>query len=265
MNQTKIEWATHTWNPVTGCTPISEGCLNCYAKRMARRLAGRYGYPDAPHHFDVTLHHGRLGEPLHWKKPRLIFVCSMGDLFHEDVPYEIQDHVLIMTQRAPQHTYLLLTKRPDRMLNFFRQFHSAPHDTRPLPNVWLGVTTENQDAANQRVAVLLRIPAALHFISAEPLLGLIDLNRIPGAWDVHQGTGNTIDWVICGGETGPGARPMQTQWAIALRDQCVAADVPFFYKGAGTAMIHKNHFAYPLLGGKRWEQFPDRVTPLGLS
>jgi protein gp37 len=215
---TKIEWATETWNPVTGCTPVSEACQNCYAKRMANRLRGRFGYPeDEP--FRVTLHPEKLDEPLKWKKPRRVFVCSMGDLFHEDVPHSAIQKVLYRVRMAKWHTFLILTKRPERMRAFFMQYYVTGH----IPNLWLGVTAENQARADERIPILLQIPAAVRFVSVEPMMGPVDLS-----WCNY-----TLDWVICGGETGPGARPMHPDWARSLRDQCQEAGTPFFFKSWG--------------------------------
>ncbi len=210
-----IEWTDETWNPITGCTKISAGCKNCYAERMARRLAGRYGYKPQPHHFDVTLHEDKLDKPIHWMKPRMIFVCSMGDLFHEDVPNVWIDDIINIASVANQHTYMILTKRPKRMHEYF-SFNEIPE------NVWAGVTTEHQQAYFSRVAWLKDIKASVKFVSMEPLLGKIyaDLSG--------------IDWVIVGGETGPGARPMDADWARQIRDDCIETGTPFFFKKMGS-------------------------------
>ena len=203
MGKSNIEWTDMVWNPVTGCTKISEGCQNCYAERMAMRFTG---------HFNVTLHPDRLNQPLHWRKPRRIFVCSMGDLFHEDVPDEFVDKVMaimaIQDQLYPKHTFLVLTKRPARMKIYFDKLYSfnraedgnsygrllseiskyAPdyvfgsyscrENFLPFSNLWLGVTAENQEQADKRIPILLQIPAAKRFVSIEPLLGPVDLTRI---------------------------------------------------------------------------------------
>ena len=184
---TKIEWAEETWNPVTGCSPISEGCQNCYAKRMANRLRGRCGYPaDDP--FRVTLHPERLGEPLRWKEPRKVFVCSMGDLFHEFVPTKFIIDCLSIMAEAYQHTFMILTKRPERMraimshetiandvwLQTSRGVNAEPSPW-PLPNVWLGVTAENQKRADERIPILLQILAVVRFVSVEPCLSAVNI------------------------------------------------------------------------------------------
>jgi protein gp37 len=240
---TKIEWTDETWNPITGCTPISEGCQNCYAKRMANRLKGRYGYSkDDP--FKVTYHPGRLAQPLKWKKPRKIFVCSMGDIFHPDVKREWAEEVWNIMARCPQHTFIILTKRPE----------NAPMaDNWWFPNIWLGVTAENQKRANVRIPILLRIPAAVLFVSVEPMLSEIYLTDIPiinsdvtmnvlkraSVFSPH------IDWVICGAETGPGARYMDPAWARALHYQCRFDDVPFFFKKASAGWTLELPREYP--------------------
>lgn len=239
MAKSKIEWTEYSWNPVSGCTPISEGCQNCYAKRMSKRLAGRCGYPaDDP--FKVTLHPDRLSEPLKWKKPRRIFVCSMGDIFHEEVPDEFIGEIFsIILDTEHKHTYLILTKRPKRALEWFRKhpkgifvgansFYEPIYYRWPLQNVWFGVTTENQARADERIPILLEIPAAVRFVSVEPMLEPVDLSK----W-IYCGDRPLLNWVICGGETGPGARPMHPDWARSLRDQCQAAGVPFFFKQWG--------------------------------
>jgi len=276
---TSIEWVRNpngtqgeTWNPVTGCTPVSEGCEHCYAARMAKRLAGRFGYPKNDP-FRVTFHPDRPEEPLRWKKPRKIFVCSMGDLFHKDVLDEWIAAVWSIMAVTPQHTYLVLTKRPKRMkevldaaysatpggeLDFdlwdhWRQ-HNKAHDyeqpMQPLPNVWLGVTAENQSNADQRIPLLLDTPAAIRFVSVEPMLTPInlrggsygpdwlagwDVRAVPtgnpnGDVDAEQYQTHALDWVICGAETGPGARPMDYDWGRNVRDQCRLAVTPFFFK-----------------------------------
>lgn len=219
---TKIEWTESTWNPVTGCTPISPGCANCYARRMATRLAGRCGY-DKDHPFQITSHDDRYDEPLHWKKARMCFVCSMGDLFHEDVPVGCQVGVYetISDDAAQHHTFQILTKRPQNMDDFH-------HDevVGALPNLWLGVTAENQPCADERIPILLGIPAAVRFASLEPLLGPIDLEHA----HLDAPGGAFLDWVIVGAETGPGRRWCDSRWASDVVKQCHTASVPVFVK-----------------------------------
>ena len=205
---TKIEWAHETWNPVSGCTPISEGCQNCYAKRMANRLRGRYGY-DKDDPFKITLHPSQFYKLDKWKKPRMIFVVSMGDLFHPDVPADWIDQVVMAADAHPQHTFLFLTKRPQRMSHW-----------RFPDNAWIGVTAENKKRYHERWSVLMKIPATVHFVSVEPMLNYININQFL----------EKPDWVICGAETGPGARPMNPEWVSDLFDQCNIAEIPFFFK-----------------------------------
>lgn len=243
---TTIEWVTNpdgtkgeTWNPVTGCDPNdggqSEGCSRCYARRMARRLAGRYGYPEAPNQFDVTLHPDRLEQPLRWKKPRRIFVASMGDLFHEDVPFEFIEEVFHTMSQCLQHTFIVLTKRAERMYEWCLWEQDRQYDTirHLFPNVMGMVTAENQNRLDERVPWLLTSPFAVRGVSIEPMLARTDvLAYLPGP----EGRGeycSELDWVICGGESGPGARPLHPDWARGIRDQCQAAGVPFFFKQWG--------------------------------
>jgi protein gp37 len=288
---------------------------------MSKRLAGRCGYPkDEP--FKVTLHPDKLDKPLKWKKPRIIFVCSMGDLFHEDVTVKAIIDVLSIIAEVSWHTFLILTKRPERMKEIFTHETivadvwlqtttglSADKPVWPVPNLWLGVTAENQARADERIPILLQIPAAKRFVSVEPMLGPLDLTNIRfDKWTVMnllEGCGitnrpgymvqslpnvhcNKIDWVICGGETGPGARPMHPDWVRSLRDQCQAARVPFFFKqwgewgpvptegvpvrgcmdngkfhfgpnpGVGLAMYRVGKKAAGrLLDGQEWNQYPE--------
>lgn len=234
----KIEWTDATWSPVTGCTPVSDGCHNCYARRMAYRLRGRFGYPeDDP--FRVTLHEGRIKEPLGWRKPRRVFVCSMGDLFHPDVPFEFIAAVFRVMTKCTQHTFMILTKRPNQVKAFYLlSSGSAPWAQKVCENIWVGVTAENQQAADERIPILLQIPAAVRFVSVEPMLGPVNLeqptpnaksvNGVYPPWMIQQ-----LDWIIVGGESGPNARPMHPDWVRSLRDQCQAAGVPFFFKSWG--------------------------------
>lgn len=256
MSRTKIEWTEEIWNPVTGCTPVSIGCQNCYARRWAKRHQAM-GTPGYENGFKVTFHPDRLEQPLHWRKPRRIFVCSMGDLFHEDVEPGWVIDILATIRRCKQHTFIVLTKRPTLMgfgLSSYKMTTGASF--LPLSNLWLGVSVENQATADERIPELLQIPAAVRFVSCEPLLSPIDLK--PYLKD--------LDWVIVGGETGPGWRyysddatvthdwlndfikrhgPIQAdriketifpdlwfRWARDIRDQCKKAKVSFFGKKA---------------------------------
>lgn len=279
---TKIEWADRSWNPVTGCTKVSPGCRNCYAERMARRLAGRYGYPEAPNHFDVTCHPDRLDQPLQWKRPKRIFVNSMSDFFHPAIPIEFQSKMFSIMRRCPQHTFMILTKRVDQ-LGLFNHVCGWPD----LSNVWLGVTAENQQAADERIPLLLKIPAAARFVSVEPMLSRVNLGlagTCPKSWGVgYRPISDLLTWVICGGESGPGARPMHPEWPRDLRNQCVAAGIPYFFKSWGEwlpasqwpttlnrmyrsvkrCQMKSEHFyrvgkkaAGRLLDGRIWDQMP---------
>ena len=247
MATTSIEWtailkpdgkleAGKSWNPVTGCSPVSPGCEHCYAQRFAFRLRGRAGYPaDDP--FAVTLHPDRLDEPLKWRRPARIFTCSMGDLFHAQVPDAFLDKVMAVMEQAHHHTFLILTKRVRRMARYFQSRKRVP------PNVWLGTSAEDQDHFDLRVPALVSIPARVHFVSLEPLLGPIDLSH-------HLAE---IEWVIAGAESGPGARPMDEQWVRSIRDQCQKAQVPFFYKQAN---VNGRKAPLPELDGQVWAQSP---------
>ncbi|MEC9067845.1 MAG: phage Gp37/Gp68 family protein [Pseudomonadota bacterium] len=303
---TKIEWTEATWNPITGCSVTSPGCTNCYAMKLAgtrlRDHPSRVGLTAESKAGPVWTGETRfneewLGQPLRWKRPRMIFVCAHGDLFHESVPDDWIDRVFAVMALAPQHTFQVLTKRADRM----RAYLSSPvraslildgtfrgkrwvdvtePDMRtalgnwPLPNVWLGVSVEDQQRADERIPDLLATPAAVRWLSCEPLLGPVDLTAIPTGgyedgemnavapytWEAEvaqwRDSGSTdwraefedwyqvsadktgpmhsaIDWIVAGGESGPGARPMQPDWARSLRDQCAAASVPFFFKQWG--------------------------------
>jgi len=219
------KWWDESWNPTTGCNNdiISSGCANCYARRMATRLRGRYGYPaDDP--FRVTFHPDRLADPLKWKKPKRIFACSMGDLFHNDVLFKWMEKIWDVIFDTPHHDYLILTKRPDRIRSFYDHMNLIGRKS-DYPNIWLGVTAENQERYDERWPILARIPAAVRFISFEPALSPLKIWTPPDYV--------LPDLVICGAETGPGARPMKLEWARDLRDQCKEANVPFFFKKAG--------------------------------
>lgn len=228
MTKTSIEWATDVWNPVTGCSKVSEGCRHCYAERVAGRFWGDRKFTD------VRVHPERLDQPLHWKKPRRVFVNSMSDLFHPVVDDDFIEDVFRVMARTPQHTYMVLTKRPEQMRAWFEGYDAV----RPLPNVWLGVSVENQKAADERIPMLLGTPAAVRFVSCEPLLGPVKLVKWLPGYDPTQHyelieRQLVIDWVIAGGESGTGARPMQLDWVRGLRDVCVQTQTPFFFKQWG--------------------------------
>ena len=228
-----IEWTESTWNPLTGCTKISAGCTHCYAERMALRLQAM-GQPNYTNGFRLTLHPHVLEAPLGWKRPQMIFVNSMSDLFHRDVPTEFILRVFDIMNRACWHTFQLLTKRSDRLVEL------SPEICWP-GNVWMGVSVESQEY-RFRVDHLRQTGAQVKFLSLEPLLG-----PLPGL-DL---TG--IHWVIVGGESGPGARPLQERWVLDIRDQCRESQVPFFFKQWGG--VRKKR-AGRLLEGRTWDAMP---------
>lgn len=280
--RTSIEWtraddgaAGRTWNPVTGCSKVSEGCGlsrfpgdktgGCYAEAIARRFAGTKAFP---HGFAVTPHPERLSDPLRWRTPTRVFVNSMSDLWHERVETALVAHVFAVMAVAERHTFQVLTKRPGRMRamladdQFWTRVTAAAHELDPtptalaaigarrLPNLWLGVSIELQRWAPVRLGTLARVSAAaVRFASCEPLLGPLDLRP----W---LGTG--LHWVIAGAESGPGARMMDTHWVRALRDQCVAADIAFFYKQDADTRGRK--IPTPMLDGRIWTQMPVAVA-----
>jgi len=196
---------------------------------MAKRLAGRAGY-HALDPFGVTLHHDKLAQPLKWKKPCRIFVCSMGDLFHQDVPDKFIELVWQTMYEAKQHVFMVLTKRPERMLDWISR--SMYLSNAPLQNVWLGTSVENQATADERIPILIETPAVIRFVSVEPMLGPVIAHEYMRGFGRFY-TDTALDWVICGGESGPGARPMHPDWARDLRDQCQQASVPYFFKQQG--------------------------------
>lgn len=214
-DRSAIEWTEATWNPVTGCTKVSPGCDHCYAETFAERWRGVPGHPYEDG-FDVTFRPERLDQPLRWRRPRLIFVNSMSDLFHERVPTSYIERVLQAMRDADHHTYQVLTKRPGRMASVLRQLQPDP-----LPHVWWGTSIESDDYA-WRADKLRQTPAAVRFLSLEPLLGPLP------SLDLTD-----IGWVIVGGESGPRHRPVDGDWVRAIRDRCAAADVPFLFKQWG--------------------------------
>lgn len=327
--KTKIEWTDATWNPLRGCSRVSAGCMNCYAEAVANRFKG----PGQPYegliakggqwNGSIKLIPEILQAPLRWKKPRSVFVNSMSDLFHENVPFEFIAAVFAIMSVTTRHTYQVLTKRPARMLEFFDW---AREENEPLPqaegdtiaeywpeeipwegydncgpsfpyeNIWLGVSIEDQATADERIPLLLRTPAAVRWVSAEPLLGPVEINFIgcpecghsKNYWapnfticrncgnEVASPPENTIDWVVVGGESGKNARPMQLDWVRSLRDQCLDTGTPFFFKQWGE--FAPNFFtdedgeyaggpiwmdrigkksAGRLLDGREWNEYPE--------
>ncbi len=288
-DKSKIEWTDATWNPIIGCSPVSEGCLNCYAERMAGRFCQPGEYYEGvvipmtlPRRNMWTgktvLKEHKLDEPLRWRKPRTIFVCSMGDLFHESVPFDWVDSVLVSINCALQHRFMILTKRPERMMEMMTEWYQAhcdPTGGKPLSNLALGVSIENQQAADERIPILLQTPAAHRFVSVEPALGSVNLQTIVlekkehgpdvsinALYGWHGGADSDrtrIDLVIMGGESGPDARPMHPEWARSVRDQCEAAGVPFHFKQWGEwRPTHERRCNDPGIKGKPWHNFdPD--------
>lgn len=289
---TGIEWTQATWNPVSGCTRASAGCDHCYSVTMTNRLAGmgqaKYAgltvvNPKGDRHFNgvVRTHDDALEVPLRWKKPRRIFVNSMSDLFHKDVPFEFIDKVFAVMALCPQHTFQVLTKRPERMAEYLNYDdrdvmiqdaidnwlgRDIPLDSWPISNIWLGTSTEDQAAADLRIPHMLRCPAAVRFISAEPLLGPIELGQLPSTkWppiDALHGTIGSdcqidrherLHWVIVGGESGKGARPCNVAWVRSIVEQCKAAGVACFVKQLG---------ARPYLGNAAGEAMVDPTWPV---
>lgn len=237
---TTIEWTDATWNPTTGCTKVSPGCANCYAERMAKRLKAM-GQARYSNEFELTLQDDVVELPLHWKKPKRIFVNSMSDLFHKDVPNEFILRCFRVMESASQHTFQVLTKRPDRVLGIAHML--------PWPeNVWMGTSVEN-DKYKTRVKVLQRVPAAVRFLSVEPLLGPI--HRLPLT---------KIDWVIVGGESGQNARPMNINWVRAIRDKCIQTQTPFFFKQWGAhdadGVKGSKQSNGRELDGRTWDEMP---------
>ena len=316
-DRSRIEWTDATWNPITGCSVVSPGCTNCYAMKLAggrlQHTPSRAGLT-APStagpvwNGQVRFNEPMLDQPLRWRRPRRIFVCAHGDLFHESVPDEWIDQVFVVMADCPEHTFQVLTKRPARMRSYFEARRSGdpwaeaadaianrqgvdthpsvlePRDI-PLPNVWLGVSAEDQPRADERIPLLLDTPAAVRFLSAEPLLGPINLERIvetdrvdgSAHWYIDARDGTVyddvngmidgvyapdveppcLDWVIAGGESGPGARPTHPDWFRGLRDQCQAVGVPFFFKQWGAWTPGENvERQHGMVGAASW--FDDR-------
>ena len=310
-DHTHIEWTDATWNPITGCSVVSPGCTNCYAMRLAgtrlKHLPSRAGLTvdskvGPVWNGQVRLNEEWLDQPLRWKRPRRIFVCAHGDLFAENVPDEWIDKVFAVMALAPQHTFQVLTKRAARMRAWFaddaarrkgvrREYDSGlfPHGALPqwpLPNVWLGVSAEDQIRADERVPELLATPAAIRFVSAEPLLGPIDFEALCTGWyfidalrgqkyhDVPEPYVSAseacakLDWIIVGGESGPGARPMHPDWVRSIREQCAGAGTAFFFKQWGTWLDADELMrrinagpAYIARNGQRWQP----VQPLNFE
>ncbi len=276
-DKTGIAWTSATWNPVTGCAKVSAGCKHCYAERDWQRLASAPHTVYAGRAFtDVRVHPERFDQPLRWRRPRRIFVNSMSDLFHETIPDAAIDAILAVMLLAPHHTFQVLTKRPERMRNYFaapglyhrilartnslRIAYPRLHlDKIPIDNpasrfarhIWWGVSAEDQETADERIHILLQVPVAHHWLSAEPLLGPLVLEEIPvgmfGPLRPHGGhsaRNPRLDWVVVGGESGSKARPFHAEWARALRQECAEAGVPFFMKQLGANAFDRQARCY---------------------
>ncbi len=231
--KSKIEWTESTWNPVTGCNKISPGCKFCYAERLAKRLKfmGSERYENG---FKLTLHRDVVDYPLKWKTPRTIFVNSMSDLFHKDIPFEFIKSVFETMNNAHWHTFQILTKRSDILAEYSK-------DLLWTPNIWMGVSVESQKYV-YRIDDLRKVPSSVRFLSVEPLISKIDKINLRG-----------IDWVIVGGESGPSSRPIEKEWITTIRDKCVRMDVPFFFKQWGG--VNKKRSGRTL-DGRTWDEMP---------
>ncbi|MEK4479579.1 phage Gp37/Gp68 family protein [Paenibacillus sp. FSL R5-0876] len=229
-----IEWTEATWNPVTGCSKVSEGCKNCYALTMAKRLKAMEN-PRYVNGFDVTLHHDLIEMPLRWKKPKKIFVNSMSDMFHENIPLDFIKEVFKVMNEAHWHTFQILTKRSQRLLD-------VSAELKWTDNIWQGVSVEN-NRVTDRIDHLRQTPAKVKFLSCEPLLGSLPNLNLDG-----------IHWVIVGGESGARARPMKEEWVYEIRDQCVEQKVAFFFKQWGGVQKFRNG---RLLDGRTWDEYPE--------
>ncbi|HZG18223.1 MAG TPA: phage Gp37/Gp68 family protein [Candidatus Bathyarchaeia archaeon] len=234
MSKTKIEWTDMTWNPTTGCSKVSAGCKNCYAERMAKRLQAM-GNPRYVNGFEPQEHPEAFDLPFTWKRPKKVFVNSMSDLFHEAISEQFIEKVFDVMNKTPMHTYQILTKRPERAARLANQFTWTD-------NIWVGTSVENSCVVN-RIDVLRQVPSRVRFLSCEPLLGPLENVNLQ---DIH--------WVIAGGESGPGARPMDASWVRLLLHQCQVAKIPFFFKQWGGVMKHRNG---RLLDGREWNEFPE--------
>lgn len=300
-DKTSIEWTDTTWNCLTGCTPVSHGCTNCYAAQLsATRLKDTPRYKglavlnsrgQGVFNGVVRMHEDKLLEPLKWRTPRRVFVNSMSDVFHEAVPFEFIDKMFAVMALCPQHTFQILTKRPERMAEYFApgnrgdiiwgnmvrlskrdltEADSLAFSQCPT-NVWLGTSVEDQTTANERIRWLTKCPSLVRFLSSEPLIGPVDLTRLDhggifGEVDVTHGRIMSagamsrvehpiLHWVIVGGESGPHARPMDMDWARSLRDQCTAAGIAFFFKQVGGNRPKSNG---RLLDGRTWDEYPEQ-------
>jgi len=266
MADSKIEWTNKVWNPVTGCDKVSAGCKNCYAGRLAEtRLKHKYYYKDG-FYGNITLHYNRLRDPMSWRKPAMIFVNSMSDLFHPDVPFSFIDDVFITMHNCPQHIFQILTKRPERLLEYYKhnreQYYKIYDKSEgdyvfTLDNVWLGVSIEDQKTADLRIPILQQVPVAVRWLSAEPLLDDISLWKHLIKEKIH--------WIVAGGESGPKARQMSPNWAWHIRNECLNFGVPFFFKqgSQNNWPNYKNFDLFP--SGLQVREFPLITTQATVS
>lgn len=264
--KTNISWTDRTWNCIHGCSKVSSGCAHCYAETISLKFGlTKLAWTKANASQNVLLRYDKLDEPRHWRKPAMVFVNSMSDLFHELVPDDFIKAVFETMEACPQHTFQVLTKRAWRMEPWCQKYQAEP-----LPNVWLGVSVENQAMAQIRIPQLLKTPSAVRWLSCEPLLDALDLSDylqemalINGEWRVRKAfidrtqvasyeTRPGLDWVVCGGESGKERREMDEAWALSLRDQCLSAEVPFFFKQHSAFKSEQN----PFLEGVEWRQMP---------
>ena len=264
-----IEWCDATWNIITGCSYVSSGCASCYAARLAatrlKNHPSRKSLVDGKGRWtgEVRFNEEWLYQPLRWRKSRRIFVCAHGDLFHEAVPLAWIDTIMDVIVQSPQHIFQILTKRPERARNYLIDVNCMR--AYSFPNIWLGTSVEDQAAADERIPKLLQAPARVRWISAEPLLGPIDLRMLhyDGITDIDALAGKyglhlshdcvALDWVVAGGESGPAARPMDPDWARFLRDQCLATEAPFFFKQWGGLTAKSGG---RILDGRTWDEMP---------
>jgi len=252
MSKTRIPYVLNddgtpgeAWNPITGCTPVDEGCRNCWAQKYLERFGQLK---------EIYLHKERITQPLGWKKSRTVAVCFMGDLFHEDIKFNDRMflcQILEMIEKTPQHRYLLLTKRIERMKEFI---NFCFQETSKTDNIWLGVTVTNQKTADERIPILLSIPAVHHWVSYEPALDFVDFSPFLYYSDNIENRTQKISLIVMGAESGHGARPMNIEWARSVRDQCIEVAIPFYYKQGDGDDGQWTHM--PVLDGKIWNQIP---------
>jgi len=237
LNKTKIEWTESTWNPITGCSEKSTGCINCYAKKMAKRLHAM-GNPRYKNEFEVTIHNDLFDFPLKVKQSKIIFVCSMSDIFHESISFEIINQLFDVMEKADWHVFQILTKRSERLLEFSKSRKIAS-------NIWIGVTLEHESVIH-RLEHIKEIDASVKFLSCEPLVGSLKDCDFSG-----------IDWIVVGGESGSNSRPIKEEWVLEIRDQCIDKDIKFFFKQWGGWNKKKNG---KLLQGRIYDDMPDIKT-----